>query len=422
MSEASAPAGEEPDPQSFIEQNLRRNYAVHFVHGALGHTGFRLLYAPTLLPAYMQVITGSSALVGLAQTLLQLGGTLSPVIGASHIEQRRRLLPYAAKTGSLMRLQILGLALAGWLLGGAWLVAATMILLFLLGFYTGTQRVAFQILMAKVIPMARRGRLQAWRNLAGGTLAAGLSLGAGIYLVAPNMFGNGYATTFFLAFLLTSLGLLVLRLGIREPEAPGRKARGFKERLAAVPMLLSHRGYRAFLTSQALIAAGRMSAPFYILYASRTQGLDGELIGILSFAYLASDTISNLLWGYVGDQRGFRGPLTTSALLSAAALAVLLLAPPSWNILAFCGFGAAASAYTMSAATIVLEIGEPEDVPLRLAVSTSLEGALAATGPLIGGLIVWLAGFEWLFTASAFLFALASLAAMRIPARGSAGL
>ena len=41
----------------------------------------------------------------------------------------------------------------------------------LLGIFTGTQRVAFQMLMAKVIPIARRGRLQGYRNLAGGAVA-----------------------------------------------------------------------------------------------------------------------------------------------------------------------------------------------------------------------------------------------------------
>jgi MFS family permease len=379
-----------------------------------------LIYAPTFLPAYMQMITGSSALVGLGQALLQFGATLSPVIGASRIEHRQRLLPYAVRTGSMMRLQILALAIAGWLLGGTLLVGITLLLLFLLGFFTGSQRIAFQMLMAKVIPLRRRGRLQAWRNFAGGGVAAIVSLVAGLYLIGPNVFGNGYATTFFVAFLLTSVGLFFLQWLMREPDAVGAPLRTLRERVRTFPVLLSDRGYRAFLTTQALVAAARMSGPFYILYAGERLGLDGQLVGMMSFAFLASDTASNLLWGYLGDHRGFRLPLFASILISACSIAVLIFAPAALIVLAFCGFGAAAAGYLMSASTLVLEIGALEDVPMRMALSTTVEGALAALGPIAGGLIVWAVGFQALFGLSIALFTIAAISVWRIPKRGSA--
>ena len=31
-----------------VESNLKRNYISHFLHGMLGLTGFRLIYAPTV--------------------------------------------------------------------------------------------------------------------------------------------------------------------------------------------------------------------------------------------------------------------------------------------------------------------------------------------------------------------------------------
>ena len=86
--------------------------------------------------------------------------------------------------------------------------------------------------MAKVIPIDRRGRLQAWRNFTGGIIAAVLSYGAGIWLIDRNALGNGYATTFFLTFLLTSIGLLILVRLLREPDTPAPHRRvGFIDRL-----------------------------------------------------------------------------------------------------------------------------------------------------------------------------------------------
>ena len=43
----------------FVETNLKRNYAAHYIHGMLGMTGFRLVNTPTFVPAYIHAISGS---------------------------------------------------------------------------------------------------------------------------------------------------------------------------------------------------------------------------------------------------------------------------------------------------------------------------------------------------------------------------
>src|SRR5207302_1285197 len=51
--------------EKFVWDNLRRNYLGNYLHGMLGMTGFRLVNAPTFLPAYLHMISGSNAIVGL---------------------------------------------------------------------------------------------------------------------------------------------------------------------------------------------------------------------------------------------------------------------------------------------------------------------------------------------------------------------
>ncbi len=58
-------AAESPDPkgddlaareaayEKFVWDNLKRNYLGNYLHGMLGMTGFRLVNAPTFLPAYL---------------------------------------------------------------------------------------------------------------------------------------------------------------------------------------------------------------------------------------------------------------------------------------------------------------------------------------------------------------------------------
>ncbi len=209
--EAAAPeetmAEKEAAYEKFVWDNLKRNYIGNYLHGMLGMTGFRLVNAPTFLPAYLHLISGSNAIVGLALGLQQLGSVISPVFGATQIEHRKKVMPAAIWMGGLARVQIVGMALAGWFLHGQPLIIAMMVLMFLFGLFMGTQRVVFGVLMAKVIPLSRRGRLQAWRNATGGLISAVLAYASVKYLIEPNVLGNGYSTTFILAFVLTSAGL-----------------------------------------------------------------------------------------------------------------------------------------------------------------------------------------------------------------------
>ncbi|QJQ31252.1 MFS transporter [Sphingomonas lacunae] len=395
-----------------MERNLKRNIIANFLHGMLGMTGFRIVYAPTLIPAWLQMISGSPLIVGLGQSLLQVGLFASPLSSAALIEHRKRIMPMAMRFGSLMRLQVLGLALAGYFLGGWLLVTLTLLMLLLLGVFNGMQRVAFQMLLSKVIPMDRRGRLQAWRNVTGGIIAAILSWVAGEWLIDGNVWGNGYATTFLMAFVLTSLGLVALQWGVREPDSVSvRPQLSLRERMRDVPALIGDINYRWFLIAQAMAMAGRIAAPFYILIAADHMPLDGTTIGLLSLAFLGADTLSNLLWGYSGDRAGYRATFIASMVFTLAGLTLLVLWPtPAATIAAFFAFGIGSSGYQMSAQTMVLEFGSREDLPMRIALSTTVEGGVSAIAPLIGGALLYWAGVGPLVIAASVLNVAALLA------------
>ena len=397
--------------ERFVWDNLPRNFAGHFIHGMLGMTGFRLFNAPTFLPAYLHLLSGSDFVVGLGQSLQQLGGVISPIIGATQIEHRKRVLPVAMLMGTLMRIQILGVAAAGFFLAGFPLLVAVLTFLFLLGLFSGPQSVAFQLLLAKVIPITRRGRLQALRNVTGGAIAAALAWAAGHYIIQRNMFGNGYGTTFALAFILTSLGLTALRLLMREPEPPTIRAKSrVIDRIREFPALLTQdRSFMFFMIALTLAVAARVAAPFYILYAGHSMALDGKNLGLVSLAFLGADTVTNLGWGLAGDRFGFRSTFIASLVVWVGATALLMAAPGmhsahlsvhSLILMAFFALGAAQSGYMMSAQTMVLEFGARDDIAMRLALTSTAQGLMATIGPLAGGLIAAALGYEVLFAVS----------------------
>jgi MFS family permease len=292
--------------------------------------------------------------------------------------------------------QILAIALCAWFLRGPSLIIGILVFLFLLGIFQGAQGVAFQMLLAKVIPTQRRGRLQALRNVAGGQVSAGLAYVAGRYLIGPNLFGNGYATTFVLAAILTTLGLSMLAILMREPEPPTVRPRARTlDRMREFPTLLrADRGYMFFMIAQTCATAGRVGVPFYILFAAHIMPITGphggENIGLMSLLLFEGDSLSNMVWGLIGDRFGFRLSFIMAMTLWIAATLILIFASAPLGILvAFAGLGAAQAGFQMSSQTMVLEFGSREDMPMRLGLSQTAQGLMNTLGPAAGGLIAW---------------------------------
>lgn len=405
---------------AFVWDNLRRNYFANFMHGMLGMTGMRILAAPTFLPAYLYSVTGSATIVGLGLALQQVGQIVSPVVAAGLVEHQRKVMRFAAWIGGLARLQILFLALSGFFIHEKTaLTGALLLFITLFGLFMGAQQVVFQLLISKVIPLARRGRLQAWRNMTGGLIAAAISFLAGRYLIGHNVLGNGYATTFLLSAVLTTAGLTILQLVMREPETVTVRERSqLGQRLREFPRLLTaNRPYMFFVIVQALAALGRMAVPFYVIYAGHTIKMSGPNIGMLSIAFLGADTVANLVWGYLGDKRGFRiVTLGALALWSGATILLLNVHSLPLIVLAFCGLGASQSGWQMSAQTMILEFGSRHELPMRMALSNTAQGVFAAAAPLMGGVIGARFGYPVLFWCSAAVLALALvLMLVRVP-------
>ena len=373
-----------------VWRNLRRNYSAHLAHGLLGQTGFRLINAPTFIPAYVYSLSGSDLAVGIARGLQYFGMFLSPILGATLIEHRRRVLPVGFLVGGAMRIQILGIALAGFLLPEFWALFAVCAFLGFFGFFLGMQGVIFSYLISKVIPVQRRGLLLGLRNTLSGITAAAVAYFGGMVLVRENAFGDGYSATFALAFILTALGLAMLAF-VREPEPPEvlEPAR-LKDRLRDLPALLREdRAFTLYFLARALATMGRMAVPFYFLYGMSLVAVpEGTALGVLTLSFLASQTCTSLLWGWIADRAGFRLVFLLSLAVWVFA-AVLLMHSADLMMLSVSFFivGAGLGGFMLSSQNMVLEFGTREGLPMRIALANSGAELMGAVGPILGGIL-----------------------------------
>ncbi len=404
--------------QVFVRRNLTRNFSVHLIHGMLGQTGFRLLNAPTFLPAYVLYLSGSDFAVGMALALQSLGMALTPLIGANLIEHRARVLPMGFLTGGAMRLSVLGIALSGLLLPPAQALLAIYFWLALFGLLQGMQGVIFNFLMSKVIPVSKRGRLTGLRNFLAGITSAGVALLGGTYFLGDNPDATGYSYTFVLAFILTTCGLLSL-IFTREPIPPTRRAPSpLLQRLGDIPALLrSDPAFTRYFVARSIATAGRMALPFYILYAGSSMALTGANLAIVTVAFTLAGTVSNLVWGLIADRHGFRLVFLLSIALWVISTMLLIVSsgvlPTS---LVFMGIGAAVQGFQHSAMNLALEFGHRDDLPLRIAIANSTSEMAGSLGPLLGGAIAASFGYAALFfTSVAFLIAGGLMVMLLVP-------
>ncbi len=375
----------------------------------LGQTGFRLVSAPTFLPAYLFALSGSDFVVGLARSLQALGTVVSPVIGASLIGHRKKILGITLATSGLMRLQILGLAVAGFLLGTGAAVVAVVAFLALMGFFQGIAQVTMNSLRAKVIPVGRRGIVSGARNFLAGLVSAAVSYAAGAYVIDADLFGNGYSSVFLLAFVIASFGLGALAL-TREPKASSVRGReSVVETFRAVgPILRRQPAFRRFFVARALGSCGRMALPFYILFAGTRMELTGATLGLLTTVWMLTSSTANLVWGMLADRRGYKVVMVaTLACWTASHVQLLFVDSLVGVIVFFVLMGTASGGFNQSGQNMVLEFGRMEDIPIRLAASGSAVNLVGTIGPAIGGGIVALTGYVELFAATIALQAIA---------------
>ena len=419
MSESRAARHAEQRYQIFVQRNLTRNFFALLVHGMLGQTGFRFINAPTFIPAYILMLSGGSNLmVGLALSLEGLGMMLTPMIGANLISHRRRVLPVGFMVGASMRACVLLMGLAGLLLSEQATLIALVCLMGLLGIFEGMQGVIFNFLMSKTIPVSKRGRLTGMRNFLAGIVAALVAYIGGSYLIGDESSVAGYSWTFILAFALTATGMMTL-LALKEPEPPRVRPPGsLWQQLGEVPALLrSDLAFTRYFIARAIATMGRMAMPFYILYAGASIGLSGVTLGIVTFAFTLSGTVSNLVWGAIADARGFRLVFLLSCMLWIVSSALLLVAPTFLlTVLVFAGIGAAHQGFENSSRNIVLEFGDRENRPTRIAIANTAAQTAGAIGPLLGGALATLFGYESVFiTAIFFLFVGAMMVQIYVP-------
>jgi MFS family permease len=384
------------------QRDLRWNLFVNGFDLVFFTLALSLVSRETVMPVLVSSLTDSKLAIGLIPAIFSLGFYLPQLLVANFSERLRYKKPFVMLLGGLgERGAYLFIGLAIWV----WAISAPQLTLILFFFFlalgagcSGAATPAWYDMIAKVIPVHRRGIWSGVSHSLGAFFAVGGALLVG-YMLEAIAYPYNFAWVFLLAFAALVLSFVGLALN-REPPSEMLKERiPLSQYLRLLPRILRNDiNYRRFLLSRTTIQLGAMATGFFVVYGQERFQLSGEQIGTLTAVLVASQAVMNIVWGWVGDRFGHKLVLTSAPVVMALAILSTWAAPDAlWLTLAFAMLGAYLAADNVSAFNIIVEFAPSADRPTYVGLTNTLFAPLLTLGPLIGGWLATTSGYSGLF-------------------------
>jgi MFS family permease len=314
--------------------NQRRNFLAFGTDFLLFSTSVAFVNFSTVLPAFVNRLTGSAVLVGLITTVLQFSSNVPQLVAGNFItrvKSKKGFFFYSALVGRPAIL-LLALLVALTRADPAWLtVGALYLVLALLYGSDSFSIVAWLEIMKRVFPPERRGRfLAAWQGIAA---LAGLGVA---YLVSRLLSENGppFPNNYTLIFTCGGVAMVLSMVGIlsiKEPPPTGGETDGafipwaeFGGRM--VELWNDDARLRLVTLSRLFAMMAELAVPFYVIYATERLGFPVSAIGVFIVAQTVSSLLGALLLGGLADRLGAHRASQLGMLItfSAPLLALIL--------------------------------------------------------------------------------------------------
>jgi len=395
-----------PDVQPQIERNIRWNFWVNTLDGAFFWFGISFIASTIILPLYVSHFTYNPIIIGLIP-FITTAGYLVPQLFTANVIGRAPLKKFfPVNLGFFLeRLPIFLLAPSAYFLAVSRPLYALVVFLMLYAWHTfgaGLTIVGWQDMIAKIIPVDKRGRFFGITNFLGngtgilGALAVPLML-------EKNTFPFGFIYSFAIAAVLIFISWIFLSLA-REPAVrSSRPPVSQMEYLRSLPGILrKDRNFSMYLLSQIVFTLSGMATGFLVVYSVKFWNLSDAQASGFVISMQVGLALANLFFGFLADRKGHKLNLELCLALSVISLVLVIIAPNSiWFYPIFFFRGAVNAGSFISGISIVYEFTEPENRPTYIGLANTLPGVAGSIAPLIGG---WLAGavsYQLLFILSA---------------------
>ncbi len=383
-----------PEVQQNVERNYRWNFVVNTLDGASFWFAMSFISYTVILPLFVRHFTSNPVLIGLIPFLYTAGTLLPQLFVANAVERAPRKKFFPVTLGFFLeRVPIVLMIPATYFLAGSrptLALAAFFVLYAWFTFGAGMIIVGWQDLIAKIIPVQRRGRFFGITNFIGN--GSGILGAAALpFILAKFTFPLGYVLSFTVAATLTLLSWTFLSL-TREPAVKSTKPVVSQlEYFRSLPAILrKNRNFRMYLLAQIIFALSGMATGFLVVYSVRTWNLQDAQASGFTIALQVGLAAANLAFGFLADRTGHKLALEIGMTLNVLLLVLAIVAPgPLWFFAIFFLRGAVRAVIQVSGTSIVYEFTSPENRATYIGLANTIPGVAGSIAPLLGG---WLAG------------------------------
>lgn len=407
--------------QQTIERNYRWNFLVNTLDGASFWFGMSFFSSTIILPLFVSHFTDSPLTIGLISFLGWGGIFLPQLFMANAVERAPRKKFFPVTLGFFLeRLPIFLLPPAVYFLATRQPIL-TLVIFFVLYTWqnvgTGVILVGWQDMIAKVIPVEKRGRFFGISNFIGnGTGILGAL--AVPFVLKKFTFPLGYVFSFAVAGAFIFLSWVFLSF-TREPAVYSSKPPVSQlNYLRSLPEVLRRdRNFRMYLLSQIIFSLSGMATGFLVVYTVKTWNLPDAEAGGFMIALQIGLTLAYLFFGFLSDRKGHKLSLEICMLLSTLLLVLAIIAPsPWWFFPIFFLRGAVNAGTFISGISIVYEFTDAENRPTYIGLANTIPGIAGSIAPLIGGWLASAISYQAMFILSAVIGAI-SWALLRFAVR-----
>lgn len=395
--------------------HFRRNFLAFLIDWVCFGVFFSFVSLNSVLPGFVRELSGSEPVVGLISTIFN-GGWVLPQLGvAAALSGRPRKKPIMLASTSVSRAMFLLLALSVWTGLPRHPTAMLVVFFSALGLFTvldGVASVTWFDLMARAVPLERRGRLVGIGQVVSGLLGAAAGGLVSTILASPSStpLGN-YALLFTIGSAIHVPGLLGLSL-VREPPPevdsdpdPDGSTIGPLAHLAAVWQ--RDATFRRLMAVRWLAGMIGLASSFYVIHATEVIGLSAEAVGWFISAERIGGIVASLGLGWLSERRGPRPAiwLGIAAALMGPLWALLIhfslgsFLAQSYVVVFFL-IGFTNGSWMLGVFNYLLEMAPPGQRAIYIGLANTLMLALVPA-PVLGGLLLGVTSYPVLFTVTA---------------------
>lgn len=406
-----------PEYVARMRAHQPRNVTLMILDGAAFALVLSMLSETTIVPAFVEALTGSVVLVGLVGALYAFGRYAPQLIGAHLALGRARRKPLFVAIVVAQRVGILAVAASAQLAGV--LDAAVVAVLFLASFamyaaLAGIVGPVFGDFVAKAVPIGR-GLFFGTIQLIGGLLGFGAALIAE-RVIRDNPFPAGHQLLFWAA-VVGSVVSLVLVSQLREEPLPNPEPRPpFRATLASIPGILrADQEYRRFLLGRLpqAIAAGGMG--FVVVAGLQSGPLVLSDAALLAAAFILAQALLGFGLGALGNAVGWRLVMVVGGAMMAAGFATAATGGSlASSLVAMALLGGANSLVFVGDQNMSIELAPSGSTSVYIGLTSTALGPFFIAGPLLAALLTPLLGFAPVFAGAAVLAAIGALLSLRV--------